>query len=94
MPSANLPAILLTLPFLYLAHRLFGLAQNYLAARRTGLPVLVNPVSIASPIWIFGKPLLVRLFASWDWIHRIENFNQKEKFESCKLCHCARAMRS
>lgn len=85
MAPANLATILLTLPLLYLVQRFYGLARNYLAARRTGLPVLVNPVSIASPTWIFGKPLLVRLFASWDWIHRVDNFNQKLKFESCEL---------
>lgn len=80
MASANLATILLTLLFLYVAHRLFSLARNYLAAKRTGLPVFVNPTSLRSPVWILGKPLLKRVFASWDWIHRIEIFSQRLKF--------------
>lgn len=80
MAPANLTTIILTLPFLYLAHRLYALTRNYLAARRTGLPVLINPVTVTSPIWLFGKPLLKRLFASWDWIHRVDNFTQHSKY--------------
>lgn len=80
MAPANLTTIILALPFLYLAQRLFALTRNYLAARRTGLPVLINPVTVTSPIWLFGKPLLKRLFASWDWIHRVDNFTQHSKY--------------
>lgn len=80
MATANLTTIIFSLPLLYLAHRLFGLARNYLAAKRTGLPIFVNPVTVTSPAWLFGKPLLKRLFASWDWIHRVDNFTQEFKY--------------
>lgn len=80
MATGILTTILFLLPLIHLARQLFGLAQNYRAARRTGLPVLINPVKVTSPIWLFGKPLLKRLFASWDWIHRVDNFTQKFKY--------------
>ncbi|KAJ4390004.1 hypothetical protein N0V93_007477 [Gnomoniopsis smithogilvyi] len=80
MATANFTTILFLVPLLYLVRRLFNLAWNYLAARKTGLPVLVNPVTVTSPIWLFGKPLLKRIFASWDWIHRVDNFTQQSKY--------------
>lgn len=80
MAIANFTTILCLIPLLFLARRLFGLVRNYHAARKTGLPVLVNPVNVTSPIWLFGKPLLTRLFASWEWIHRVDNFCQHFKY--------------
>lgn len=63
-------ALILVVPFV--TRYLFNFARNYQAARRTGIPVLVNPTGIESPIWLLGKPLLVRLFAGWDWIGRVD----------------------
>lgn len=87
MATVNLTTILVTIPLLYIGHWLFGLARNYFAARQTGLPILVNPVDISSPIWLFGKPWLQRLFASWDWIHRVENFSQERKIAPYQQLH-------
>lgn len=61
MASTKLVALLFALPILYYANQLFKLRQNYLAARRTGLPVLVNPLSIGSLEWIFGKKLIIAI---------------------------------
>lgn len=64
--------LVLTVVFVWFAAQVVGLARNYQAARRTGLPILINPTRISSPAWLLCKPLLVRLFAGWDWIHRID----------------------
>lgn len=73
MNLSSVAKLVLTVVFLHLARQLFNLARNYQAARRTGLPVLVNPTSITSPIWLLGRPLLKRIFADWDWTNRIDN---------------------
>lgn len=73
MGFGSVAKLALILVLLYVTRQLFSLARNYQAARRTGLPVLVNPTSIASPIWLLGKPLLMRLFAGWAWTGRISN---------------------
>lgn len=72
MGLGSVAKLLLTVILVYVGRLLFHLAHNYQAARRTGLPVLVNPTSITSPIWLLGRPLLLRLFAGWPWTGRID----------------------
>lgn len=73
MGLSSVAKLVLTVIVVYVGRQLFNLTRNYLAAWRTGLPVLVNPTSIASPVWLLGRPLLMRLFAGWDWPYRIDN---------------------
>lgn len=61
MASTKLVVLLFALPLLYYANQVFKIGQNYLAARRTKLPVLVNPLSISSPEWLFGKKLIIAI---------------------------------
>ncbi|KAI1622719.1 cytochrome P450 monooxygenase [Exophiala viscosa] len=62
-------AIILTLFALWLSSNLYGLLRNYLAARKTGLPLFLLPINIYNPIWMVTlvplNPLFKRIFPSW-----------------------------
>lgn len=62
MASTKLTVLLLTLPLLYIANRIFNIGRNYLAVRQTKLPVLINPVSITSLEWVLGKKVLIAIW--------------------------------
>lgn len=62
MVSTKLTALLLTLPLLYVANRIFNIGRNYLAVRQTKLPVLINPVAITSLEWVLGKKFLLAIW--------------------------------
>lgn len=72
MGLSSIAKLVLTVVVLYITRQLYNLARNYQAARRTGLPVLINPTSIGSPIWLFGRSLLLRIFAGSPWTKRID----------------------
>ncbi|KAI1613724.1 cytochrome P450 [Exophiala viscosa] len=53
----------------WLSSNLYGLLRNYLAARKTGLPLFLLPINIYNPIWMVSlvplNPLFKRIFPSW-----------------------------
>lgn len=61
MAPTKLIALLFATPFLYAAHLVFHLGRRYLVARRTRLPIYVNPLSIRAPLWILGKKYIVAI---------------------------------
>ena len=46
----------------YLAWTVFVIAQNYLVARKIGLPILISPVNPAGPLWLSTKEILRPIF--------------------------------
>lgn len=62
MASVTLTILLLTLPILYIIDRVYSIRRHYAAVRHTKLPILVNPTSITSPEWIFGKKYLLAIW--------------------------------
>lgn len=73
MAFTGLTTLILALPFLYLAKRILAFSHHYRAAKRTGIPIYVQPFNAISPIWILFGKALTWLFAEWEWVHRINN---------------------
>lgn len=61
MAPTKLTAFFLAIPILYVANLLFHLGRHYVVARRTGLPIYVNPLSIRAPLWLLGKKYIVAI---------------------------------
>ncbi|KAH0848926.1 hypothetical protein AYO21_08742 [Fonsecaea monophora] len=51
----------------YLLWTLIRFTDNYLEARKIGLPILVSPVNPASPLWLLTKERLIPLVTSLPW---------------------------
>ncbi|KAK4946175.1 hypothetical protein LTR10_014687 [Elasticomyces elasticus] len=60
---------ILTLFALWLSSNLYGLLRNYLAARKTGLPLFILPINIYNPIWMISlvplNPLFKKFLPTW-----------------------------
>lgn len=62
MASTKLVVLIAALPLFYALNWAYRIGKNYLAVRHTKLPVLVNPLNIASLEWTFGKTFLIAIW--------------------------------
>ncbi|KIW22481.1 uncharacterized protein PV07_12365 [Cladophialophora immunda] len=51
----------------YLIWTLIRFTNNYLEAKKIGLPILITPVNPASPLWMLTKDRLIPVFTSLPW---------------------------
>jgi cytochrome P450 len=67
----------LSLALAYLAWSVICFAQNYVAAKKIGLPIVISPVNPMSPVWLLTKhwiiPIASALPFGWgEWAARAE----------------------
>ena len=65
MAAFRLPLLLFLLPTAWVLYSWYCLLKDYLIARKTGIPLVVIPISHENPIWmIVDKKIFVPLFQS------------------------------
>jgi hypothetical protein len=59
LKMALLSLLIFSLVLVSISRQCLNLAKNYIAARQTGLPVLVTPISATNPLWLFGNSYVI-----------------------------------